>query len=49
MDKISLSNKVTHRYFAPKKTREIPERKLKYADALKLAKTSISMKQKDFM
>lgn len=38
MDKISLSNKVTHRYFAPKKTREIPERKLKYSDALKLAK-----------
>lgn len=37
-EKISLNNKVNHRYFAPKKTREIHERKLKYADALNLAK-----------
>ena len=31
-------NKMTHRYFAPKKHREISEKKLKYADAKKLAK-----------
>jgi hypothetical protein len=38
MEKINLSNKVNHRYFAPKKTREIHEKKLKYSDALQLAK-----------
>jgi hypothetical protein len=38
VEKISLSNKKNHRYFAPKKSKEISERKLKYSDAVKLAK-----------
>lgn len=37
MQKISLNNKKTHRYFAPKKHREISEKFLKYSHAEKLA------------